>query len=187
MRTELLPGMTNVLRFPVGLRARPTQELLWEIAPDVRQVLALAEAFDLQMPVHDLRDLVDAGTAGHIVNQIPALDAGRRRMLDDLLQPTLAAAVAACRRAHGAAVEAAEAQQVLAQAMANGRIWLDPLEERADALALRMAEATVAAHARAEEASGVARAVGLARRGEPWTPRDPHADTEALLAVHRAG
>src|SRR5208283_3801485 len=32
MRAELLPGMTNVLRFPVERRARPTLELLREIA-----------------------------------------------------------------------------------------------------------------------------------------------------------
>ena len=45
----------------------------------------------------------------------------------------------------------------------------------------------VAAHARAEEAEGVARAVGLAERGEAWVPRDFAADFEALLAIRRAG
>ena len=74
MRAELLPGMTNVLRFPVEFRARPTLQLLWEIAPDMREVLALADAFDLEMPVHNLRDLVDADTAEDIVNQIPDVD-----------------------------------------------------------------------------------------------------------------
>jgi hypothetical protein len=41
----------------------------------------------------------------------------------------------------------------------------------------------------AEEAEGVARAVGLARRGEPWTPRDLRADEAALFgeAACRAG
>ncbi len=38
MRVEVLPGMTNVVRFPVERRARPTLELLREIAPDVRVV-----------------------------------------------------------------------------------------------------------------------------------------------------
>ena len=183
MRTELLPGMTNVLRFPVELRARPTLQLLWEIAPDVREVLALADAFDLEMPVHNLRDLVDAETAGHIVNQIPDVDPARRAMLDGLLQPHLAAALTACRQA----LDVSEIMRVLTQAKTGGHAWLDPLQERAEALALRMAEAMVAAHTRAEEASGVARAVGLARCGETWTPRNANADMEALLAVRQAG
>ena len=183
MRTEWLPGMTNVLRFPVELRARPTLQLLWEIAPDVREVLALADAFDLEMPVHNLRDLVDADTAEHIVNQIPDVDPGRRAMLDGLLQPHLAAALAACPQAH----DVSEIMRVLTQAKTGGHAWLDPLQERAEALALRMAEAMVAAHTRAEEASGVARAVGLARCGETWTPRNANADMEALLAVRQAG
>ena len=187
MRTEWLPGMTNVLRFPVELRARPTLQLLWEIAPDVREVLALADAFDLEMPVHNLRDLVDADTAGHIVNQIPDVDPARRAMLDGLLQPHLAAALAACRQAHDAALDVSEIMRVLTQAKTGGHAWLDPLQERAEALALRMVEAMVAAHTRAEEASGVARAVGLARCGETWTPRNANADMEALLAVRQAG
>ena len=55
MRVELLPGMTNVVRFPVERRARPTLELLRGIAPDVREVLNLAEAFGMEMPLPDLR------------------------------------------------------------------------------------------------------------------------------------
>ena len=72
MRIELLPGETNVLRFPVEQRARPTLELLRDLAPDVREVLAVAEAYGLDMPVNDLRDRVDLSTAEHIANQVPA-------------------------------------------------------------------------------------------------------------------
>jgi len=39
MRIELLPGMTNVVRFPVERRARATLELLRGVAPDVREVV----------------------------------------------------------------------------------------------------------------------------------------------------
>ena len=60
MRIELLPGMTNVVRFPVERRARATLELLRGIAPDVREVLSLAEAFGIEPPVHDLRERADA-------------------------------------------------------------------------------------------------------------------------------
>jgi hypothetical protein len=56
MRIELLSGETNVLRFPVEQRARPTLELLRDLAPDVREVLAVAEAYGLDMPVNDLQD-----------------------------------------------------------------------------------------------------------------------------------
>src|ERR1700723_2415221 len=102
MRFEMLPGMTNVVRFPVERRARPTLELLRDIAPDVREVLSIAEAFDLDMPAPDLRDRVDLETAEHILNTI----AGTRMLpstLDELVNPTVARAVDACRAAHDVA------------------------------------------------------------------------------------
>ena len=49
MQIELLPGLTNVIRFPLEERVRPSIMLLHEIEPDVREVLNLAEAF--QSPV----------------------------------------------------------------------------------------------------------------------------------------
>ena len=48
MRAELLPGVTNVVRFPVERRVWPTLELLREIAPDVREVLAMADALGVE-------------------------------------------------------------------------------------------------------------------------------------------
>jgi len=45
MQTDAMPGTSNVLRFPVERRARPTLDLLREIAPDVREVLATADDF----------------------------------------------------------------------------------------------------------------------------------------------
>jgi hypothetical protein len=41
----------------------------------------------------------------------------------------------------------------------------------------------IEAHARVEEAEGVARAVEMARRGETWTPRDIRAEEAALFGV----
>ena len=182
MQVELLPGMTNVVRFPVERRARASLGLLREIAPDVREVLSLAEAFDLDMPVPDLRARVDRETAEHIVNTIVA-GAGLSAALDELLDPTVTRAVEACQAAHDASVSAAEAQQVLLAGRTAGHFWLDPLRERAEALTLRTAELLIEAHARVEEAEGVARAVGLARRGEVWTPRDVRAEADMLLAA----
>ena len=49
---------------------------------------------------------------------------------------------------------------------------MDPFEERAEVLALEAGRLLVVAYGRCQEAHGVARAVGLARRGEAWMPHD---------------
>ena len=120
MRVELLPGMTNVVRFPVERRARPTLELLRGIVPDVREVLNLAEAFGREMPLLDLRERVDAATAEHIANQVPAGGAERETMLSELLEPVVAGAIASCREAHDARAAAAAAEQTLRRAHGPG-------------------------------------------------------------------
>lgn len=181
MRVELLPGMTNVVRFPVEHRARPTLELLRGIAPDVREVLNVAEAFGMEMPVPDLRERVDAATAEHIANQIPAGGAEREAMLGELLEPVVAGAIASCREAHDAWAAAAAAEETVRIARPAGYLWIEPLQERAAALARRAAERLVITHMRAEEAEGVARAVGLARGGEAWKPRDVRIEAEELF------
>ena len=120
MRVELLPGMTNVVRFPVERRARPTMELLREIAPDVREVMAIAESFDLEVAPLDLRESVDKETAEHILNQVPGAGVERSAALGELIDPVVVQAIAACRLAHDVAVAAAEAQQALLQARTDG-------------------------------------------------------------------
>ncbi len=191
MRIEFLPGLTNVIRFPVELRALPSLELLREIAPDVREVLGIAEAFGMDAPVHDLRGRVDVETAAHIASHVPTLAPYRERetMLAGLLDPVVETAVGACRLAHGVAVDASEAQRLLLEAQTQGGYWIDPLRDRAERLTERAAILLLEAHARAEEAEGVARAVGVARHGEVWTPRDHRAEEEALfgMADRRAG
>ena len=47
VRIEFPPAMTNVPHFPVKRRTRPTKDLLRAI---VREVLSIAEAFDLEAP-----------------------------------------------------------------------------------------------------------------------------------------
>jgi hypothetical protein len=186
MRVELLPGMTNVVRFPVERRARPTLELLREIAPDVRKVLSLAEAFGIEPPVHDLRERADAATADYIAIQVPQDAPAREVMLAGLERPVVERAVAACRSAYDASLEASEAQQLLLAAQTTGRFWIDGLRERAEALTGRAATLLLTAHARAEEAEGVVRAVGLARRGARWAPRSVVDDMDTLIAVQLA-
>jgi hypothetical protein len=87
MSVELLSGMTNVVRFPVERRARPTLELLRGMAPDVREVMNMAEAFGMERPPPDLRERADVATAEHIANQIPAGGAKREALLGGCSSP----------------------------------------------------------------------------------------------------
>ena len=54
-------------------------------------------------------------------------------------------------------------------------------------LTLRAAELLLEAHARCQEAEGAARAVGFARRGEPWVPCEVQAAVLAVLEDKRRG
>ena len=182
MLGEDLSEATNVVRFPSGRAARPLMERVCDVEPDVREVLFVADSLGLAMPAADLRDRVDEETARHIAEQVlPLAPAERRLALDVLLAPVAAAALRACADAVRASGHCAAALRDVEQARQEGGHWMDPLEERAEALAREAGRLLVAAHQRCQEAHGVARAVGLARRGERWTPCDA-AETVAWLA-----
>ena len=171
MNIELMPGLTNVVRFPIELRLSPSMALIHEIEPDVREVLNVGEAFFLVLPDPDLRDQVDAHTAAYIAEHVlPLTPAERRPALDELLRPIVARAVDACRKADRVGKRSVEAQQRLLQAQTAGSRWLEPLEQAADRLLQEAAELLILAHQRCQEAHGVNRAVSLARRDEAWTP-----------------
>ncbi len=187
MRIELVTGTSNVVRFPVERRARPTLDLLREIEPDVREVLQVAESFQLPLPGVELRDAVDEEVAEHIMNHVrPEPGEARRAELDAILAPVVAKAVQACREAHDAALVATEAQEQVVRAQSEGGYWLQPLTERADTLTTEAARLLVDAHVRAEEAEGTARAIGLAKRGETWTARSTEANTFWLIDAGRS-
>lgn len=119
------------------------------------------------MPPRDLCDRVDAETARYIAEQVlPVRPGEQHQALADMLGPMLAAAVAACREAVLAGKRSAEAAHEMMAAQAGGGHWMESLEEIADALLHEAALAMVEAHRRYEEARGVNRAVGMARRGE---------------------
>jgi hypothetical protein len=182
MRIELVAGATNVVRFPVERRARPTMDLLREIAPDVREALNVVESFGLPMPAHDARHTADAEMADHIINHVrPEPGPQRRASLEALLEPMVISAVAACRTAHDAALAAMEAQQRVVDAQTQGGYWLQPMEERAEGLTVTAAQLLVEAHLRSEEAEGANRAVRMAMRGETWVPFVLQAEAEALF------
>ncbi|HTU03764.1 MAG TPA: hypothetical protein VMG58_18160 [Candidatus Sulfotelmatobacter sp.] len=182
MTIELVPGTTNVVRLPSGGRTAPTLDLLREIAPDVREVSLIADAYGVAMPSDDLRQRVDAETAEYILNQVdPQPGPARTAALRELLRPLLVVAVRACRDARMAAAISAEARRRLARAKADGGYWITPLTERAADLSRHAAELLVAAYILTEEAEGAARAVGLAESGQSWMPFDLCAESEALF------
>jgi hypothetical protein len=182
MARDTLPGTSNVVRFPIEERARPTLDLLREIAPDVRGVEMTAEAFHLPVPDPDFRHQVDAEAAEHILNNIDPRPGEERNMaLRALRDRVVAAAVAAARVWRRASVAAEEARGRVAQARAEGGYWIEVLEQRRDALEHEAAILLLEAHMRGEEAEGVARAVHLARSGQAWAPFDLRREAEALF------
>ena len=187
MRIELLPGLTNVVRFPVERRASPTLDLLREIAPDPREVGNVAEAFGLDYPIVGLRDAADADTAEYIHGHVPD-DPGKARQaaLRELLEPLLIQAVTACRDAHDAAVAASEAQQQLVHAQTTGSFWIEPITQRADKLSGRAAELLVQAHLR--YGGNRRRGAGRADRGagEAWAPIDRDAEFAEAFGLTRS-
>jgi len=133
--------------------------------------MLVADSLGLDLPSPDLSDRVDEETARYVAEQVLPLTASeRRRALDGLLRPVLLAAVEACRSATLAVRRSAGASGDVRQARAEGGDWTAPLEGIAAALLHDAGCAVVEAHCRCCEARGVGRAVGLARRGEAWTP-----------------
>lgn len=177
MNIELLPGLTNVIRFPTEERTQPSVLLLHEIEPDVREVLNIVEAFGFEGYDADLANATDRETARHIAEQIlPVAGPGLNKALDDLLAPSVETAVAACRAAHASSLRSTLAQTKLHAAQVDGSAWLEPLEERAEAATLETVGLLIVASSRCQEVRGINRAIRLARKGEPWTPYDPQAD-----------
>ena len=185
MKIELIPGLSNVVRFPVEDRVVPSMDLLNQIGPDPDEVAAVAESFQLDEGDPDLQDATDRETARHIAEQILplGLDANAlKRRLAELLDPVVGRAVLACRE-HGKVAKAAyAAHEVALKAKTEGGYWLEPLEEKAATLTEAAARLFLEAAARLRIARGVSRAVGFARRGEPWVPYDPAQDTREWLA-----
>jgi hypothetical protein len=181
-----MPVPFVVVRFPVELRAEPSMDLIREIEPDAREVVLVAECFGLEPPMVDLCDRVDAETARFIAEQVLPLSREERgRALRELLHPVVVAAVEACGVADGMSKRsAAAAAGDLLHAQASGGYWMAALEERSNARMMDAAALLIVAHCRCQEAHGVSRAVGMARRGEAW---EPYRASEASVWLARAG
>jgi hypothetical protein len=120
--------------------------------------------------------------AEHILNHVrPEPGERRRAALDALLEPLLAEAIATCRKASVAAVASSAAVQRLVQAQRDGGSSLGELEDAANETSLVTAKLWIQAHEETQEALGAARAVGIAKRGEMWNPRDLRDDERVVF------
>jgi len=162
----------NVVRFPAGRVVPPSMERVCAVEPDVRSVLSVADSLGLELPAAELRERVEEETARHIAEQVlPLARCERRLALDVLAGPVVSGALRACEASSRASRRCVAALRDVEQARQEGGHWLGLLEDRAAVLGVEGGLLLVAARWRCLEAHGVPRAVGLARRGEPWTPR----------------
>jgi hypothetical protein len=187
MRYETMSLGSNVIRFPVELRAKPSIDLLIEVAPDSREVELIAEAFGFEPPDPDGRGKADRAMAETIGKRdLPADPKERRAALNAILKPLVDRAVAACGEARQAALRSDEAGAKLANAQIKGGYWLTPLEDAANHWAVESARLQLTAYEAAQAAHGAGRAIEFAKRDEPWGPSNVDEDVDALIAVQRA-
>jgi len=183
MRWELMRGTGNVVRFPVELVAKPTTDLLRSVAPDVREVSLVAEAFGLDEPPIEIRSASDRAMAERIAATTcwPENARAKRAALEAMLKPLLERALRMCREAREAGSRSDDAAEKLVSAELEGGYWLKPLKDASDYWAMESARRLIEAYAAAEVALGAERAVGLAIRGGAWRPFDPQEEAEALF------
>ena len=110
LRYETMTLDSNVIRFPVELRAKPSIDLLIEVAPDSREVELIAEVFGFDPPHPDGRSNADHTMAETIARtDLPADPKERRATLNAMLKPLIDCSVAARGEARQAALCSDEA------------------------------------------------------------------------------
>ena len=189
MRYETLTLGGNVIRFPVELRAKPSIDLLIDVAPDSREVELIAEAFGFDAPDPEGRAKADRTMAEQIAEMamdLPVDQKERRAALNAILKPFVDRAVAACAEARQASLRSDADNEKFAKAQMEGGYWLAPLKEAADYWAVEAARLQIVAHEAAQAAHGAGRAIELAKRGEAWRPSNAEDDMNALIAAQKA-
>ncbi|MBU3887958.1 hypothetical protein [Methylosinus sp. KRF6] len=177
----MTPGMTNVVRFPIERRAKPSMDLVREIAPDPREVSLVIESFGFDDDIDGIRDAADQELADYIAQKGARLSGSKGQAeLDSLPQPIVERAVSLCREAHDASLAAVKAQRLVVEAQSEGAYWLTPLSERASAQTFYAARLLVDAHVACQHAAGASRAIEIAKRSETRAPFDLHAEALAM-------
>jgi hypothetical protein len=175
MRYETLTLGGNVIRFPVELRAKPSIDLLLDVAPDSREVELIAEAFGFDAPDPEGRTKADRAMAERIAAMdLPVDRQERRAALKAILMPFVDRAVAACAQARQASLRSDAENEKFARAQMEGGYWLAPLKEAADYWAVEAARLQIVAHEAAQTAhawGGRSSSQSAPRRGGPRTPR----------------
>jgi hypothetical protein len=187
MRYETLTLGGNVIRFPVEFRAKPSIDLLIDVAPDSREVELIAEAFGLDAPDTEGRAKADRAMAERIAAMdLPVDRQERRAALDENLKPLIDRAVAACAEARQASLQSDANNEKFAKAQMEGGYWLAPLKAVADYWAVEAARLQIVAHEAAQTAHGAGRAIEFAKRGEAWRPSNAEDDMNALIVAETA-
>ena len=165
----------KVVRFPL-LRVLPErEEAAHEAVPDVRVVLQVAEAFQLEAPRPRLREEAEAAVAAHVEANVPPERGARREAaLRDLLTDYMDRAEAARQVSDEAWAAATAAQDRLVELSQQRRdSGLEVLRGRADAQTFEAARLLLEAYVLSVQAAAAASVVAVARRGETWQPRPP--------------
>jgi hypothetical protein len=189
MRYETLTLGGNVIRFPVELRAKPSIDLLVDVAPDSREVELIAEAFGFDAPDLEGRAKADRAMAERVAEMaidLPVDREERRAALNAILKPIVDRAVAACAEARQASLRSDADNEKFAKAQMEGGYWLAPLKEAADYWAIEAARLKIVAHEAAQMAHGAGRAIDFAKRAEAWRPSNAEDDMNALIAAQKA-
>jgi hypothetical protein len=189
MRYETLTLGGNVIRFPVELRAKPSIDLLVDVAPDSREVELIAEAFGFDAPDLEGRAKADRAMAERVAEMaidLPVDREERRAALNAILKPIVDRAVAACAEARQASLRSDADNEKFAKAQMEGGYWLAPLKEAADYWAIEAARLKIVAHEAAQMAHGAGRAIDFAKRAEAWRPSNAEDDINALIAAQKA-
>jgi hypothetical protein len=172
----------NLVRFPVEKRARPSFEMMSELAPDCRTIDAIVEALDVQDFDPDVGDEADFEMADRLATMmVPRGDPARADFFAALREESLAPAIAACIEAKRLAEDTHRACRRAIDALVDDPLNAFALGRRANHFANASAEAALEAHRLCEIARGRCRALSVAERGEQWLPYSAHVESDWLV------
>ena len=121
-----------MVRFPVELVAKPTSDLLRSVAPDVREVSLVAEAFGLDEPPMEVRNASDRAMAERIAATTcwPEDARAKRAAIEAMLKPLVERALRMCREAREAGLRSDDAAEKFVSARARGRLLAEAAQGR---------------------------------------------------------